>query len=62
LFGAFENILTKETDNALISELLTLPSERLIHLQMDEINIIEARQKREAVIDKIVLAFQACLA
>ncbi|MEO1917289.1 MAG: aminopeptidase N, partial [Candidatus Thioglobus sp.] len=61
LFGAFENILTKETDNALISELLTLPSERLIHLQMDEINIIEARQKREAVIDKIVQRFKPVL-
>ncbi len=61
LFSAFENILTKETDNALISELLTLPSERLIHLQMDEINIIEARQKREAVIDKIVQRFKPVL-
>ncbi|HAO98232.1 MAG TPA: aminopeptidase N, partial [Gammaproteobacteria bacterium] len=61
LFSAFENILTKETDNALISELLTLPSERLIHLQMDEINIIEAKQKREAVIDKIVQRFKPVL-
>jgi aminopeptidase N len=61
LFSAFENILTKETDNALISELLTLPSERLIHLQMDEINIIEAKQKREVVIDKIVQRFKPVL-
>jgi len=61
LFSAFENILTKETNNALISELLTLPSERLIHLQMDEINIIEARQKREVVIDKIVQRFKPVL-
>ena len=61
LFNAFENILTKETDNALISELLTLPSERLIHLQMDEINIAQARQKREAVINKIVQRFKSIL-
>jgi aminopeptidase N len=61
LFSAFENILTKETDNALVSELLTLPSERLIHLQMDEINITQARQKREAVIDKIVQRFKPVL-
>jgi len=61
LFSAFENILIKETDNALISELLTLPSERLIHLQMDEINIIEARQKREVVIGKIVQRFKPIL-
>jgi len=59
LFNAFENILAKETDNALLSELLTLPSERLIHLQMDEIDIVEARQKREAVIGKIIQRFKS---
>ena len=61
LFNAFENILNKETDNALVSELLTLPSERFIHLQMDEINVVEVRQKREAVIDKIVQRFKPAL-
>jgi len=61
LFNAFENILTKETDNALVSELLTLPSERLIHLQMDEINVVEIRQKREVVIDKIAQRFKLIL-
>ncbi len=61
LFNAFENILTKETDSALVSELLTLPSERLIHLQMDEINVVEVRQKREAVIDKIAQRFKSIL-
>jgi len=61
LFSAFESILRKETDNALISELLTLPSERFIHLQMSEINITEARQKREVVIDKIAQRFKPIL-
>ena len=59
LFNAFENFLVKETDNALLSELLTLPSERLIHLQMNEINVVEVRQKREVVINKIILRFKS---
>ncbi len=61
LFDAFENILNQETDYSLMSEMLTLPSERFLHLQVDEINVADIRQKREIVIEKIIQRFKNLL-
>ena len=61
LFAAFAGILQSETDNTLTSEMLSLPSESLLHLQVDEIDVPDIAQKRKAVIDKIIQHFQPLL-
>ena len=61
LFDAFEKVLNNETDNSLVSEMLTLPSERFLHLRVDEIDVLEIRRKREAVIEKIIQRFKSLL-
>jgi len=58
LFDAFESILNQETDYSLMSEMLTLPLERFLHFQVDEIDVANIRQKREIVIEKIIQRFK----
>jgi aminopeptidase N len=41
--------------------MLTLPSERFLHLRVDEIDVLEIRRKREAVIEKIIQRFKSLL-
>lgn len=57
LFDALENILNNVKDPSLVCEMITLPSERFIHLRVDEINVVEVKRKREAVIDQLINRF-----
>ena len=58
LFDAFDKILANIDDYALVSEMLSLPAERFVHLQVDEIDVQNIHQKREALIHKIAKRFQ----
>ncbi|MBT4923469.1 MAG: aminopeptidase N C-terminal domain-containing protein, partial [Candidatus Thioglobus sp.] len=44
-------------DPSLVCEMITLPSERFIHLRVDEIDVVEVKRKREAVIDQLINRF-----
>lgn len=57
LFDALENILNNVKDPSLVCEMITLPSERFIHLRVDEIDVVEVKRKREAVIDQLINRF-----
>jgi len=57
LFDALENILNNVQDPSLVCEMITLPSERFIHLRVDEIDVVEVKRKREAVIDQLINRF-----
>ncbi len=58
LFDAFEYILSNVSDLSLVSEMITLPSERFIHLRIDEINVFEVRKKREIAVSKFIDRFK----
>ena len=59
LFDAFDKILNNIDDHALVSEMLSLPTERFIHLQVDKIDVKNIHQKREALIQKIAQHFKS---
>ena len=44
-----QKLLQEESDLALLSEMMTLPSERIIHQRVGKINVAEVNQKRENV-------------
>ena len=44
-----KKLLQEESDLALLSEMMTLPSERIIHQRVGKINVAEVNQKRENV-------------
>ena len=46
LFGMVENLLETETDFALLSEMISLPSEQIIHQNVREIDVEEVHNKR----------------
>jgi len=46
LFSMIENLLTRENDFALLSEMMSLPSEQIIHQNVDEIDVEEVHKKR----------------
>jgi len=49
LFEMLKKLLQEESDLALLSEMMTLPSERIIHQRVGKINVAEINQKRENV-------------
>jgi aminopeptidase N len=49
LFEMLKKLLQEESDLALLSEMMTLPSERIIHQKVGKINVAEVNQKRENV-------------
>ncbi len=61
LFDALDRILQSGVDDALLSAMLSLPSERLLHQQVNQINVLEIRAQREAFVDKIIQRFQPLL-
>ena len=53
LFQAFKSII-KNGDNALISRMLTLPTDSVLYLQVAKINVVKIRDKKELVIKNII--------
>ncbi len=53
-FNVIRKVLVNGLDSSLSSELLTIPSERLIHHQVDEIDVFDIHNKRESVIKKVI--------
>jgi len=49
LFGMLRKLLQEESDLSLLSEMIALPSERIIHQSVEKINVAEIHQKRENV-------------
>ncbi|HIB28102.1 MAG TPA: aminopeptidase N [Candidatus Thioglobus sp.] len=60
-FDAIEKVIKTTQDKSLISEILTLPSERLLHQKVDVIDVFDIHQKRESVINKILIRFESLL-
>ncbi|MDC9726779.1 MAG: aminopeptidase N [Candidatus Thioglobus sp.] len=60
-FNALEKFINTTTDKSLVSKVLTLPSERLLHQQVKVIDVFKIQQQREAVIQKILNRFESLL-
>ena len=60
-FDALEKVINTTQDKSLISEILTLPSERFLHQQVDVIDIFDIHQKREIAMQKIITRLGALL-
>ena len=60
-FDAIEKVINTTKDKSLISKILTLPAERLLHQQVEVIDVFDIHQKREAVIKKILNRFESLL-
>jgi aminopeptidase N len=60
-FDAIEKVIKTTQDKSLISEILTLPSERLLHQKVAVIDVFDIHQKRESVINKILIRFESLL-
>mgnify|MGYP001594253188 CR=1 FL=1 len=60
-FDAIEKVVNTTQDKSLISEILTLPSERFLHQQVEVIDVFDIHQKREKVIEKILNRFESLL-
>lgn len=58
LFTAIEVALDRSDDHSLLSEILSLPSERLLQLKFDVIDVFDIRSRREAVVNKICNRFE----
>ena len=46
LFRMIENLMSKENDLALLSEMMSLPSEQIIHLNVSEIDVEDVHNRR----------------
>jgi len=60
-FDAIEKVINTTQDKSLISEMLTLPSERFLHQQVTIIDVFAIHQQREVVIQKIITRFGTLL-
>jgi aminopeptidase N len=60
-FEAAERVLKESKDRSLICEILTPPSERFIHQQVQEIDILDIHNKREYAISKFTTNFKSLL-
>ena len=47
LFDMIKNLFNKDSDFALLSEMISLPSEQIIHQNVGKINVEEVNNKRE---------------
>ena len=53
-----KNLMVKEDDLALLSEMISLPSEQIIHQNVSEIDVEDVHNKRNMVHLEIGNAFQ----
>jgi len=53
-FKAIEKVLKDTNDKSLVCEILCLPSERLIHQQVEQIDVFDIHNKREHAESKII--------
>ena len=60
-FDAIESMIKNTKDKSLVAELLTLPSERVLHNQQSVIDVFDIHTKREQVIQKIVTRLKPLL-
>nr|WP_138119566.1 aminopeptidase N [Bathymodiolus heckerae thiotrophic gill symbiont] len=60
-FDAIEKVINTTKDKSLISEILTLPSERLLHQKVDIIDVFDIHQKREELIKSVLDRFESLL-
>ncbi len=56
-FNAIEYLFDHTKDKSLLSEILTLPSERLLHQLQSIIDVFDIHEKREKVVKKIITRF-----
>ncbi|ALE51877.1 aminopeptidase N [Candidatus Thioglobus autotrophicus] len=60
-FNALEKLIQTTPDKSLVSEVLTLPSERFLHQQVAMIDVFDINQKREQMAHKVLRRFEALL-
>ena len=60
-FNALEKLIETTADKSLVSEVLTLPSERFLHQQVAMIDVFDIHQKREQMAHKVLSQFKALL-
>ena len=53
-FSALEKLIKNTNDKSLVCEILTLPSERFIHQQVEVIDVFDIHNKREVAVNKVV--------
>ena len=61
LFQAFAELLDNESDNALLSEILNLPSENILHQNVMEIDVAAIHIKREGAIEALITRLKPVL-
>ena len=61
LFSAFAELLENESDCALLSEMLSLPSENILHQSVTKIDIGELHVKRENTIQALLVSLKPAL-
>jgi aminopeptidase N len=60
-FEVIEKIINTTKDKSLISKILTLPSEKFLHQQVEIIDVFSIHQQRETMIQKIFNRFELLL-
>jgi aminopeptidase N len=60
-FKVIEKIINTTKDKSLISKILTLPSEKFLHQQVEIIDVFSIHQQRETMIQKIFNRFELLL-
>ena len=60
-FNAIENLVQTRQDKSLVSEILTLPSERFLHQKVAVIDVFDIHQKREEMANKVLSRFKPLL-
>ena len=61
LFAAFVGLLENESDYALLSEMLSLPSENILHQSVPKIDVGELHCRRESIIQAILVSLKPVL-
>ena len=61
LFAAFAELLKNESDYALLSEMLSLPSENILHQSTSKIDVAELHNKRENTIQALLVSLKPVL-
>ena len=61
LFAAFAGLLGNESDYALLSEMLSLPSENILHQSVPKIDVGELHCRRESIIQAMLVSLKPVL-
>ena len=61
LFAAFTGLLENESDYALLSEMLSLPSENILHQSVPKIDVGELHCRRESIIQAMLVSLKPVL-